>query len=634
MSATDDASPPLAARKLRARRRAATALLSGAFLGAALVGASAERFAPDRQPRYEAVVRWTGGPPAAAEWPRPRRPGERAVTVVRAGREFLAARSHTAAGAAALARDLQRRRLSGVDASSARRAVIRARWRGALVPGPLPPLPPTAECAALLRARLLLVSLADTAAAAAPLAARVPAPEQAWLERSEAEAVRWALASRPDSLSRALTACAAAEAVWLQALRGIEGPRLETAWNEHERTRAVVLDSTARALESALSPPERALVQPAALERVFALERLAPDPAAVLFVAGDWGPAPEVRPVARTWAIVLAAGALVGALAGLGVGSRRPIRSVARARGPGSRRGGAGPSDRLLGRDAQQASASELSWLHVVSGREPGRIGRAVAALAASFLERGERVLVVDAGKGLRLHERFGGDARWGLLDCLAGEAPLLGAVQAAGHAGFYFLARGTPTRAERWDKLSRLLEDARTHFGRVILVIDPRVSRAAALPLGGRVLEAWWAGAGPSPPRRALALSERLGIVFSCMELHGLLHPMLEGADRPPAGEGGKEPAVGDAGQAGPGVPIEVAPVPLDDQGARESRHAELREMPASADVSSAAAPVDALPRVLGCDVEVRERLRFLLWMRRLQGEKRSRTLETRAGG
>lgn len=630
MSATDDASPQLAGRTPRARRRALAASLGGAFLGAALVGASAERFAPDHQPRYEAVVRWTGGPPAAAEWPRPQRPGERAALIAQAGREFLAVRSHTAADAAALARDLQRRRLSGVDASSARRAVLRARWRAALVPGPLPPLPPTAECAALLRARLLLVSLADTAAAAVvPLATRAPASERAWLERSEAEVLRWALASRPDSLSRALTACAAAEGAWLEALRWAGSPRLETAWSGHERRRAAVLDSVARTLESALSPPERAVVQPAALERAFALERLAPDPAAVLFVAGDWGPAPEVHPVARTWAIVLAAGALAGALAGFGVGSRLSIRSLARTRGAGSGRAGAGQPDRLLGRDAQQAWAAELSWLHVVSGPDPGCIGRAVAALATSFLERGERVLVVDAGRGLRLHERFGGDARWGLLDCLAGEAPLLGAVQAAGRAGFYLLARGTPARAERWDELSRLLEDARTHFGRVILAIDPRASREAALPLGGRVLEAWWAGAGPSPSRRALALSERLGIVFSCMDLQGLSHPMLEGTDKPAAGD--EELAAADAG---PGGFSEVTPAPLDDQNTGQSGYAGLAAGPASADVSSVAAPVEAPPRVLGCDVEVRERLRFLLWMRRLQGERRSRTLETRTGG
>jgi hypothetical protein len=80
--------------------------------------------------------------------------------------------------------------------------------------------------------------------------------------------------------------------------------------------------------------------------------------------------------------------------------------------------------------------------------------------------------------------------------------------------------------------------------------------------------------------------------------------------------------------------VPLEVTPVPSDDQGIRERRHAELGEAPASADVSSAAALADAPPRVLGCDVEVRERLRFLLWMRRLQGGKRSQTLETRTGG
>jgi hypothetical protein len=112
-------------------------------------------------------------------------------------------------------------------------------------------------------------------------------------------------------------------------------------------------------------------------------------------------------------------------------------------------------------------------------------------------------------------------------------------------------------------------------------------------------------------------------------MDLQGLSHPMLEGTDKPPAGD--EELAAADAGPSGFS---EVTPAPLDDQSTGQSGYAGLAAGPASADVSSVAAPVDASPRVLGCDVEVRERLRFLLWMRRLQGEKRSRTLETRTGG
>jgi len=88
--------------------------------------------------------------------------------------------------------------------------------------------------------------------------------------------------------------------------------------------------------------------------------------------------------------------------------------------------------------------------------------------------------------------------------------------VQATGRAGFFFLAHGAPASAGRWDELSRLLEAARDHFGRVVLALEPGAPRAAALPLGGRILEAWWAEPGPDLPRGGLLLSERLGIPSS----------------------------------------------------------------------------------------------------------------------
>ena len=380
-----------------------------------------------------------------------------------------------------------------------------------------------------------------------------------------------------------------------------------------------------------------------AFGRAIVLERLAPDPSVMLFVPCAWGPAPRAFPIARTWVVLLAASALAGALAGLALAGRRspfdrwlrrraipPGRGVPAALSPHAPDG----FRARLSRDARSAWETELGWLHVVSGPDPALIAHAAATLAGGFLARGERVLLLDAGRPLRLHERFGGDTRWGLGECLAEEVPLLGAVQSAGHPGFYFLGHGAPAKAKRWDGLSRLLEEARPHFGRVLLALDPRASREAALPLGGRVLEAWWAEPGPGLPRTAAALSERLGIPFSCLELNWLTQAMLE-VDRTPS-----VPA--------PGAP--VSPEAVAESGWRASpASAEASAMEESTpvagaimEVERAAVPADAPevtlqvpagPVVLGCDPEVRERLRFMIWMRRIQAEGRTPALETGVG-
>jgi hypothetical protein len=204
--------------------------------------------------------------------------------------------------------------------------------------------------------------------------------------------------------------------------------------------------------------------------------------------------------------------------------------------------------------------------------------------------------------------------------------------VQAAGRAGFFFLAHGAPGGVERWDELSGLLEDAHTHFDRVLLALDPKVPRAAALPLGGRVLEAWWAEPGPGLSRSAVALSERLGISFSCFDLNWLMEAMLEAGPAAPA-------PVSDASLA-----LEVTGAPSLDSFTREDSPAPT--VPQS--VEEAFEPVAAGPGptvateafarsgggvvVLGCDPEVRERLRFMVWMRRVRAERRAAAFETSA--
>jgi hypothetical protein len=531
-----------------------------------------------------------------------------------------------------------------VDASSARRTSERSRWRDALVPGPLPTLPPAARCAALLRARLLLVALADTAATGAVLEATPGAAgERKRLERARAEVLRLGAAARAESLEAALQVCAVAEAEWLRAVAGDAPPgpgpagdaqaadsrsRLVAVWGRYERSYASDLEGAARALEAALPPDARAAVPAAAYERAFLLEQLAPEPAAVLFAGGAFGPRPEARPLAGTWAVVLGSGALLGALAGVGVGRSLLLRerSLVLAHGVP-----AGLSPHAPPRGAEQAWTAELGWLHVVSGPDPARIANAATALADEFLARGERVLLLDAGKRLRLHECFGGDARWGLCECAARTVPLLGAVQATGHPGLFFLAHGASAHAERWDGLSQVLEEARAHFGRVLVTIDARVPREAALPLGGRVLEAWWAEPGPGLSRGALALSERLGIPFSCFDLNALSQVTSQGDDGTPGqhGAGAREdPGDRDASRT------ETAHTP--DAALRElaPEGGELVPVPTAAEALGSAQPPAPASPPLGCDAEVRERLRFLVWMRRVQAEGRRTTLERGADG
>jgi hypothetical protein len=651
MSAREDAAnPTIATRPPGAWGRVTVVLLAGALMGACLPGAGLlgvlpERFTLDRVPLYEARVHWQGGPPAPGEWPRARRAGEQAVPFVDGDRTMLVARSFTAAGTGALARDLQRRRLSGVDGSSARRTAARSRWRSELGSGGLPPLPPAGQCAALLRARLLQVVLVDPQVSPeAPLDTRGSAAHRARLARAEAEVVRLALATRPDSLATALTVCASAEGEWLRDLVAEPASdlraRIEAAWRWHERSYAPTLDRAERALEATLSESQNDMVLTAAFAHALSLERLAPDPSAALFVHGAWGPVPRAFPIVRTWIALFAAGALAGAalgfvLCGPWLWRRSRPRAVHVVGGVPAALSPHACGERLaqLPRDPRRAWDAELGWLHLVSGPDPARIAHAIAILAGGFVERGERVLLVDAGRRLRLHERYGGDTRWGLGECLAGEVPLLGAVQSAGRAGFFFLAHGAPGRAGRWDELSGLLEDARAHFDRVLLALDPKVPGAAALPLGGRVLEAWWAEPGPGLSRSAVALSERLGIPFSCFDLNWLMEAMLEAESATRVQVPCPPPSVDEVGAAQSSCLAGAEALAPADPGPGEEAIEPVEAVSGSAGAIETVAGSGDAAVVLGCDLEVRERLRFMVWMRRVRAERRAAAFGTSAG-
>jgi hypothetical protein len=125
------------------------------------------------------------------------------------------------------------------------------------------------------------------------------------------------------------------------------------------------------------------------------------------------------------------------------------------------------------------------------------------------------------------------------------------------------------------------VLDDAAPHFARVVLVVDPACPHAAGEALMGRVVEGWWAGEG-ALPRAGMALAERTGIRFRGIGLSPSLNDTLEAL-----------------------LELPVTAVPL--------------LAPAAPAAATAAPAVAADPPVLDWDAGMRERLRFLAWMRRI---------------
>lgn len=291
---------------------------------------------------------------------------------------------------------------------------------------------------------------------------------------------------------------------------------------------------------------------------------------------------PRVEPIVSAWRTWLGGGALLGALAamlaaGLGLWLRRFRGAGAPVVVPASDPG------------------SPERWLHVVAGPSPLAIARGVTELAAHALARGERVLVVDGSARLRLHERFGREARWGLMECLLADMPVLGLVQYGGRPSFYLLAHGKAGRGDGWAALGQRLDEARPHFGRVILALDVAAPGAVGDSLRGRAVEGWWAEPLARLPRHAQELADRLGIALSNMDLTDMPEASLEllsGRARALAAMVSTVETVGEPvlQPPAPGPVVEAPPEPI----------------------------------VLDCDLQVRQRLRFLAWMRRVQSERR----------
>src|SRR5262245_19759653 len=264
---------------------------------------------------------------------------------------------------------------------------------------------------------------------------------------------------------------------------------------------------------------------------------------------------------------------------------------------------GSFPAPGRLGAAPPREPEATGAWLHVVSGPTVPALSRAVFELAARFLARGERVLLLDAAPRLRLHERFDREARWGVLDSLAQPLPVLGLVQDAGRLGLYLLAHGNSAEPADWSRLPRVLDEARPHFARALLALDPDAPAVIGHALAGIHLEAWWP-LGAREARRSAGIGGRLGIQFSDLDLDSMLTPRLETLDArvwalaapPPPVE---EPAPAEPAVAATGAAAETSPAP-------------------------AGGPV-----VLDAEPEVRERLRFLLWSRR-SGSQSEKEVET----
>jgi hypothetical protein len=242
-------------------------------------------------------------------------------------------------------------------------------------------------------------------------------------------------------------------------------------------------------------------------------------------------------------------------------------------------------------RAPREAWSGRAAWLHVVSAADRAPLRRATLEAAVTLLECGEGVVIVDGAKRLGLHDLFRFAEGPGLLECLTGEAAAMRCARPV-RDGLWLVPRGGPYRAEAWPQLGRLLDDLRPHFGRVVLALDFATPHEAGPALVERGAAGWWCRDG-GPRGLALALAERLGIPLREIALTLPDEALLEIAGA----------VLGDAPVERPPVAAPAVPPP-----------------PAP----PAAAPRPAGPITVDCDLQTRERLRFLLWAHRMREASR----------
>ncbi|MBI1799787.1 MAG: hypothetical protein HYR73_08895 [Candidatus Eisenbacteria bacterium] len=578
MSATDDAGASIpSADPSRSHRRGLGPWLTlyGAFAGALLACAflAAPGVLPSI-PRYASRVRSGSG----------------MIEVRAASRNELRERTALLLGAADGSANLARRRI----------ADRRAEWAAGPL-GPLAALAPESRCAALLRARSeigrTLVGESATA---------TPSEGSAALERADRAVEEAVLAGRPDGLRELLGAADRAEAEWIAA-EPVAAERL-ARWRSRERDRAEQFELGAQGIESAVTALQRDLIRQWLPE--FALE-LEPSASATLEAAAGGGAATAPRPLAMPWALA----ALLGSFAG-GVTGFVLERRVPRSHHPDR-------AARIV-REARVAGASDAR-LHIVSAKDALGIAAAACDIAAPFLAREERVLVIDAGRGLELHTRFGCRARGGLSDCVRGELPLLGAVQSVGIHRFYLLASGAGAPGP-WPDAARVVDEGLAHFARVIVAVDRMAPHACGDALRGRVLEGWWPHSASGHVSGAETLSARLGIALQAFALSPASERLLEALPETIRSMNAAVPR----GESGAAHDQPRAPTPHVTALAPDPEEPALLEVarPSPDDPALRRKLREAMerrgPGVLGSDARMRERLRFLMWMRRVQSESR----------
>ena len=566
-------------------------LFWGVTIGVVLGGAFAIRVAPPDGERFEARLRWPYALPSKSEWPHAARVGESArLTPGPAGHQLVVT-ARSAADARGLARAFTaRHEPDAAQLEDVLRGVVK-KWDVGLPAGPQPVLTEDADLGAWLLARARWGRL---------LAAELPVPEAgmvAPIHEPDAVLDAWEEligiidARQGAALLPALDRTHRAEQDWFgdaAAWQGYSVSGRAAAWREWQVLRAAELDEQARVVLISTSPFQQRLARATANEHLSDLGARLSEPWRAFASPNARALRPVVRPIFTAWWPPLAMGAGAGALLAT------VVLLLASARAPRSRRAslltgavGGGPTD-------------PGPSLHVVCGVHRQAVTRAALELAAHRLAAGERVLLVDGSARLALHERLGRDARWGLLECLAADMPVLGLVQYAGHPGLYLLPHGNAERSVGWSPLGRKLDEVMPHFGRIVLILDPKSPAGVGDSLRGRAMEGWWASANGRSGRAADDAAARFGIVFSELSLGDMPEATLELLVE-------RVRALRPAGPAPELAPITAPAV---------ARHPVL--------------PKAVLePIVLDCEWQVLQRLRFLAWTRRVQAENRRAALQ-----
>jgi hypothetical protein len=587
MRDTDAATGPA---RMRVRPRAiAWSLIAGALLG----GAFMLVLAPPRGERFEARQAWAVALPGVQDWPRAPRDGETTRLERGARGATLVVTSTDAASARLLARAFAAVQSPTEETLRGTLAQVRLGWRSELTAERTLRPTPTAECASLLLARAIWGrTLADRLPIPSPLATPPvrSAPEAVYAAWRDVRAA--AEARRPGPLATALHDATERETAWFAdpaAWRGTSAPARAEAWRRWQDERSDEMETLAERMLSGRPTAESRLAELGAHPRMVALDEDLHDPWRAFASPDPATLRPLVLPNPRLWLPPLLFG---GALGGL-------VSLLVMLLGAWSRSRGARAELGRLGLRAADPGALGPS-LHVVSGATAVAVTCAALELAARRIALGERVLLVDGSSRLRLHERLGRDARWGLLECLAADMPMLGLVQYAGHPGLYLLPHGKADRAVGWSRLGRKLDEVEPHFARIVLALDPQAPGELGDELRGRAMEGWWGHVDGGLAGAADRATARFGIIFHPLVLSELADATLEAL-------AGRVIALRPAGPAPEPAPITartVAPAPTLPQPVHE-------------------------PIVLDCDLQVRERLRFLAWMRRLQAQNRDAELE-----